>query len=65
MAWLLSWSLRGMLFEVSTLDPVTYMAVAGGMLAVGILAGVIPALKAARINPVTAPFMMTSSSTVS
>ncbi len=61
MAWLLSWSLRGMLFEVSTLDPVTYMAVAGGMLAVGILAGVIPALKAARINPVTARFMMTRS----
>jgi len=53
-AWLLSWSLRGMLFEVSTLDPVTYMAVAGGMLVVGLVAGLIPALKAARINPVTA-----------
>lgn len=53
-AWLLSRWLRGVLFEVSSVDPVTYMAVAGGMLVVGLLAGLIPAMKAARINPVTA-----------
>ncbi len=53
-AWLLSRWLRGLLFEVSALDPVTYLAVAGAMLGVGLLAGLIPAMQAARINPVIA-----------
>lgn len=53
-AWFLSRWLRGMLFEVSAVDPVTYVAVAAAMLTVGLLAGLIPALKAARINPVIA-----------
>ena len=53
-AWLLSRWLRGMLFEVSTLDPVVYVVVAAGMLAVGLLAGLIPALRAAKIDPVIA-----------
>jgi putative ABC transport system permease protein len=53
-AWLLSRWLRGMLFEVSTLDPAVYAVAAVGMLAVGLLAGLIPALRAATIDPVIA-----------
>jgi putative ABC transport system permease protein len=53
-AWLLSRWLRGVLFEVSSFDPVAYVAVAAGMLAVGLLAGLIPAMKAAGIDPAIA-----------
>ncbi len=53
-SWLLNRSIQGMLFEVSTLDPVAYATVAAGMLAVGLLAGLVPAIRAARIDPVIA-----------
>jgi len=53
-SWLLSWWLKGLLFEVSAVDPTAYIVVAGGMLAIGILASVVPAMKAARIDPVIA-----------
>ncbi len=53
-AWLLSRSLQGILFEVSAFDPAAYVIVAAGMLAVGLLASFVPALKAARIDPVVA-----------
>jgi putative ABC transport system permease protein len=54
LAWLLSDALRGMLFGVSALDPVTYLAVAAAMLSAGLVAGLIPASRAARIEPVVA-----------
>jgi len=53
-SWFLSRSIQGMLFEVSTLDPVAYATVAAGMLAVGLVAGLVPAIRAARIDPVIA-----------
>jgi putative ABC transport system permease protein len=53
-AWLLSRWLRGLLFDISALDPIAYAVVAAGMLATGILAGLLPARRAARINPVIA-----------
>jgi putative ABC transport system permease protein len=51
---LLSLWLNGILFEVSAFDPAAYIAVAAGMLAVGLLATLFPALRAARIDPVIA-----------
>lgn len=51
---LLSWWLKGILFEVSAFDPVAYIIVAAGMFAVGILASLVPAMKAAGIDPVIA-----------
>ena len=53
-AWLLGRWLQGLLFEVSTLDPVVYTVVAAGMMVVGLLAGLMPALRASRIDPVVA-----------
>ena len=54
LAWSLSELLHGMLYEVSVLDPVTYLAVAAGMMAIGLVAGLIPATRAARIHPAVA-----------
>ncbi len=53
-SWLLSWWLRGLLFEVSAFDPAAYLVVATGMLAIGLLASLIPAMRAASIDPVVA-----------
>ncbi|MCL4814344.1 MAG: ABC transporter permease [Vicinamibacteraceae bacterium] len=46
--------LRSVLFEVTTTDPVAYVAVAAGLLAVVGLATVVPATRAARVDPLTA-----------
>jgi ABC-type antimicrobial peptide transport system permease subunit len=53
-ALLLSRTLSEVLFETGTFDPVAYIVVACGMLGVGILAGLLPAMRAARVNPVIA-----------
>ncbi len=53
-SWLLSRWLRGLLFEVSAFDPAAYLVVASGMVAVGLLASLIPAMRAAAIDPVVA-----------
>jgi putative ABC transport system permease protein len=46
--------MRSMLFQVDPLDPVTFGAVGLGLAAVAIGASWIPALRAARVSPVTA-----------
>ena len=53
-ALLLTRSLNQVLFEIGAFDPVAYGAVAAVMLVVGILAGLVPAVKAARVDPVIA-----------
>jgi predicted permease len=46
--------MTSILYEVTPADPWTYVAVATGLLAVAALASAIPALRAARVDPVTA-----------
>jgi len=43
-----------LLFGVSTTDPVTYAGVGGLLCAVGTLAAIVPALRAARVDPMVA-----------
>jgi predicted permease len=47
-------SMRTILFEVSTLDPVALGLAAVGMTLVGLLAALVPAGRATRVDPVTA-----------
>jgi putative ABC transport system permease protein len=46
--------LRGMLFEIQPTDSATFAAATALLLAVGVLAGLIPALRAAVVDPLTA-----------
>lgn len=46
--------MRGILHGVTPADPATFAAVAGVLLTIALLASVIPALRAARIDPVVA-----------
>lgn len=46
--------LQSMLYEVSALDPWTFVAVAALLAAVAMLACIIPALRAARVDPIVA-----------
>jgi len=41
-------------WEVSTLDPATYTVVATVLIAVAVIASLVPALRAVRLNPVSA-----------
>ena len=52
-AWLASRLLRGLLFGVASHDPVTLVAVTFVLAAAGLLACWIPAVRAARVDPVT------------
>lgn len=45
---------NSLLFEVSALDPAVFIGAGAAMLAVGVLASLIPALRAARVDPTTA-----------
>jgi len=42
------------LFEVKPTDPVTFMAVAAILAATGMIAGLLPARRATRVDPVVA-----------
>lgn len=44
-------SLQGMFFEVTTLDPVTFISVSTLMLVVGALAAILPARRATNVDP--------------
>jgi putative ABC transport system permease protein len=46
--------MSSMLFDVSALDPLTYVAVAVGLVAAAILASYIPALRATAVDPIRA-----------
>jgi ABC-type antimicrobial peptide transport system permease subunit len=48
----LSYAIRGQLFGVTTGDPLAYMSAAGVLVAVAVLAGLAPAIRATGINPV-------------
>jgi predicted permease len=43
-----------LLFEVSPIDPLTYVAVCGSLIGAAVLASYIPAVRATLVNPVTA-----------
>jgi len=42
-----------LLFDVSPLDPIAIALAATSMLAIGLVAGFVPAYRAARVNPIT------------
>ena len=46
--------LQSFLFDVSTKDPMTFAAVGGLLILVAVVASLVPALRAVRLNPVTA-----------
>jgi putative ABC transport system permease protein len=46
--------IRSLLFEVSARDPSTLVAIAGVLTAVGLIASVVPALRATRVDPLVA-----------
>jgi putative ABC transport system permease protein len=43
-----------LLFEVSAIDPITYVAVCVSLVSAAMLASYVPALRATAVNPVTA-----------
>jgi predicted permease len=46
--------ISSLLFDISAIDPPTYVAVAAGLVAAAVLASAVPALQAAAVNPVNA-----------
>ena len=46
--------MRGLLYDVTPLDPLTFVAVPITLLAVAALASLLPALRAVRVSPTTA-----------
>jgi putative ABC transport system permease protein len=50
-AWMLTQSLGSLLFEVSATDPLTFVAIALMLTAIGVVASALPARRAARADP--------------
>ena len=46
--------MESLLFDVSPIDPFTYVAVCASLVAAAVLASYVPALRATMVNPVTA-----------
>jgi putative ABC transport system permease protein len=46
--------MSGLLYEVAPTDPASVLAATGGLLAVALLACVVPAVRALRIEPMSA-----------
>ena len=46
--------MASLIYEVGTTDPATYAAIAGITALVGLLACLVPALRAVRVDPVSA-----------
>ena len=46
--------IRGLLFEVSATDPLTFAVVGGGLLVLTLLASYVPARRATRVDPMIA-----------
>jgi ABC-type lipoprotein release transport system permease subunit len=46
--------LRGFLFDTRTTDPLTYAAVTAGVLGLAAVASLVPAVRAMRVDPITA-----------
>ena len=53
-AFLAAGALRALMFGVSEADPLTFIATAGFCLAMGLGAGILPARRAAGVDPVVA-----------
>jgi len=54
LALLLGWGLRGAIYQISPLDPVTLGAATGILAVSSLLASIIPARRAANVLPMTA-----------
>jgi len=50
-----TWALRSFLYGVGSRDPIIFVAVSVLLIAVAIVAGLVPARRAAQVDPMTAP----------
>jgi ABC-type antimicrobial peptide transport system permease subunit len=46
--------MQALLYEVKAVDPLVFVAMAGMMVAIGVLASYVPAWRASRVDPMVA-----------